>query len=88
MSAADRARAARDRSLDRLEQPQPLVRGGGREDAAGAVDHGRDAGALERVVHERGQSVRGDEHRNVARPDRLPPVVEAVGGADDQGRGR
>ena len=88
MSAADRARAARDRSLDRLEQPQPLVCGRGREDAAGAVDDGRDAGALERVVHKRGQPVRGDENRNVARPDRLPPALEAVGGAGDQGRGR
>ena len=78
----------RDRPLDRLEQPQPLVRGGSREDAAGAVDDGRDAGALERVVHERGQLVRGDEHRDVARPDRLPRAVGAVGGAGDQGRGR
>ena len=56
----------RDRALDRLEQPQPLLRGRGREDAAGAVDHGRDADALERVVHERGQLVRGDEHGDVA----------------------
>ena len=78
----------RDRPLDRLEQPQPLVRGRGREDAAGAVDHRRDADALERVVHERGQPVGRDEHRDVARPDRHSAAFGAVHGADDQRRGR
>ena len=77
VSAAARARVRRGRPLERLEQPQPLVRGRGREDAAGAVDHGRDADALERVVHERGRALFvGTSTATCAGPDRLAPSSE------------
>ena len=69
VSAAVCARERRGGPLDRLEQPQPVAGRGGREHAAGAVDHGRDARGLERVRAPARHGVGPDEDRDVAGAD-------------------
>ncbi len=57
--------------LERLQQAQPLPGGVGREDAAGAVDHRRDAGPRERVADLGRVAVHPHQHGHARRPDRI-----------------
>ena len=70
MSAALRTLRGGGRLLDGLEQAEPVVGGGGVEDVAGAVDDRRDADVGERGADHLGVLVAGDEHGEVAGPDR------------------
>ena len=62
-------------TLQRLQQRQPVARRAGREDAARAVDHGRDADRLQRRLDRARLVVLAHEHRDVGgaeRPVRNP----------------
>src|SRR5438445_5482863 len=64
----DRARPRRgSRSLERLQQSEPVSCSGRAEDASGAVDDCGDAHRVERLAHELGVAVRAHEHRDVTR---------------------
>ncbi len=69
----------RRRAVDRLEQAQPVARRGGREHAAGAVDHGGHARLVEGGPDQIGLAVGPHEHGDIAGADRLAPGPRAVG---------
>ena len=58
------------RSFERLEQSEPVAGGRCGEHAARSVDHGRDAGLVQRVADGDGVSVALHEHPDVTRADR------------------